>query len=644
MDGPLGSRANALKHHVDCPARQRDQPSGWPPDKPPRHVRLPASGGQTTEIVSGGDRLSVVLSVHSARAMLRPTRLAHLTNRLVVGLSLLASPTLVGCAVEDDVADEDLGDIGDGKSDSFGVVDREFTIDAGRMRRFTFTANAAFRVAVTQPDIAPADRSELTLSLKIPDGESVKAAAANEPTLVLEQGGGTSKFSLTVKNVGAKSITALLNVRPLGGFGELPNPNATIFPDITWQPPAVSTWPGAYVIFNNTGCSHDCKPADQQALAPRSVMIKMLVAAIDNVKDNGIIRVSNFNISSSNTAKPVVDALVRAIQTKHATVRIVMDEAQNNATSRTTQLAQLGADVRFLDGIHSTTSTGSPSVGIMHSKIVVVDDEVVFTGSNNFSGSGFVTNEENSVVLRGQDNAARIAAFQCDVDKMFAIGVAPGMPQRSDADRKTDMVKLDACNTTDVFFPPTGVAATGSSITFSKVLAAINGAARSVDIAPDMLAHPGIVSALISRAKKAKTAAKPFAVRLVLDASEEALNNPAFGECLSDAASKFDLDFEVRYWPGSSEIFQLMHHKFMIVDADDPTAATLYNGSANYSAKALKLSFENVTRYTTASHRQIVDAFTARFAQLFSQAKTASKLKSEDGIALPSCPLDIDTL
>ena len=31
-----------------------------------------------------------------------------------------------------------------------------------------------------------------------------------------------------------------------------------------------------------------------------------------------------------------------------------------------------------------------------------------------------------------------------------------------------------------------------------------------------------------------------------------------------------------------------MHHKFMLVDQDDPTGAQLYNGSANYSAKALK--------------------------------------------------------
>ena len=189
-----------------------------------------------------------------------------------------------------------------------------------------------------------------------------------------------------------------------------------------------------------------------------------------------------------------------------------------------------------------------------------------------------------------------------------------------------------------------GTIATGTATTFTNLTKAISGSTRSLDIAPDMLAHPGIVSAIVSRAKKAKTAGEPYAVRLVLDASDEALGNPAFGECLSAAADKFDLDIAVRYWPGTHEIFQLMHHKFMVVDAEVPAKATLYNGSANYSAKALKLSFENITRYTNTGHREIVDSFTARFGQLFTQAKTKAKLKVDDQLDVPSCPLNIDTL
>src|SRR6185503_6448129 len=212
--------------------------------------------------------------------------------------------------------------------------------------------------------------------------------------------------------------------------------------EMAWQPPALSAWPAAYVIFNNPGCGRACTQAEQTAQAPRSVMIKMLVSAIHEVKQGGTIRVSNFNISGSSSAKPVVDALLWAIQNKGATVKVVMDQAQNNATSRTTQLAGQGAQVRFLDGLHYTNSVGA-AVGIMHSKIVVVDDQIVFTGSNNFSSTGFIVNEENSVVLRAPTHSVRIAAFTCDVDKMFDIGVAAGQPQKTDAERKDLILALD---------------------------------------------------------------------------------------------------------------------------------------------------------------------------------------------------------
>jgi HKD family nuclease len=558
--------------------------------------------------------------------------------------SCLAALSLGGCLSDDDDGDEDLGDIGDGKSDSFGIVDKQVTIAAGHYRRFTFSANASFRVAVTQPDTDADARPQLALSLKKPDGTKTEAEAAAEPVMVDDEATNTNaKYTLTVKNVGDADAKAMLNVRPLAGFGDLPNPNAALYPEASWQPPAIDHWPASYVIFNNTGCGLKCSQTDQNALASRSVMIKMLVAAIHSVKDGGTVRVSNFNISSSSTAAPVVDALVWAMQNRHATVKIVMDDGQNVTTSKTTWLSQNGAQVRFLNGLTYTNSVG-PAVGIMHSKIVAIDDQVVLTGSNNFSGSGFVTNEENSVVLRAPENASRITSFVCDIDKMFEIGVPAGQMQLTDDQRKDAILALDACNGSDVWFPPTGLMATGSSITYDKVVKAIAAAQKSVAIAPDMMAHPGLVSALVSRAKKAKAAGTPFAIKLVLDASEEALGNPAFGECLAAAGAKYGLDIQVRYWRGTPEIFQLMHHKFMVIDGDDPSGATLYNGSANYSAKALKESFENVTRYSSAQYRQIVDAFTARFAKMFAEAKDKAALASEDHVTIPDCPLSLDSL
>jgi len=552
--------------------------------------------------------------------------------------ALIASSSLISCATSEDDEDEDLGDIGDGKADSFGIVDRATTIAPGHTRQFTFHVNAAFRIAITQPDTATADRQVLDSTLTEPTGKTDKLTKTAEPTFVFDDDTGTGKFKLVIRNTGTKTASVLLNIRPLGGFGALPDPNAAISPELAWQPGALATWPNTYPIFNNPGCGKTCTQAQQTEMGKRSVMIKMLVSAIHEVSDHGIVRVSNYNISSSAAAKPVVDALFWAMQTQHATVKIVMDDAQNVAGSQTTLLAQSGAEVRFLNGLHySGTST---SVGIMHSKIVAVDDKVVFTGSNNFSGTGLITNEENSVMLRAPANATRIGSFICDIDKMFDIGVEAGQPQKTDAERKTALLALDACNGTDVWFPPTGITATGSSITFEHVKDAIANAKRSISIAPDMMANPDLVYAIIARAKKAKTAGDPFSVKLVLDASEEALGNPAFGDCLEVSAQKHGYDLQVRYWRGNPDIFQLNHHKFMIVDEDDTSNAALYNGSANYSSRAMQYSFENVTRYRGEAYRQVVDAFTARFANMF----TAAQAKADLPVAAPSCPLSQSSL
>jgi len=538
---------------------------------------------------------------------------------------------LAACAMTD--PPEDLGDLGDGKADGAGIVDKSVTVNAGESRTFTFSTESSFRVAIGQPSTPAAKRPAIGLQIN-----ETKVDAVAEPGYVSDDGA-TGSFTLTVTNTGTEAASLVLNVRMLGDFGDMPHPNGSQYPDMTWQPASIDTWPATYVIFNNPGCGKTCTQADQSAMAPRSVMIKMLVSAIENVKEGGIVRVSNFNISSSQTAKPVVDALFYAMQMKHATVRIVMDQGQNVGTSETTVLSQMGAEVRFLNGLTYSNTTGGPTVGIMHSKIVAVDDQVVFTGSNNFSGTGFVTNEENSVVLRAPENSERIASFQCDIDKMFAIGVPAGQPQLTDDVRKDALLALDSCNGKDVWFPPSGVTATGKSVTSSTVISAIYKAKKSVSIAPDMLASPGIVYALIDRANQVPG----FRVHLVLDASEEALGNPAFGDCLAVAADAHGFDFDIRYWRGNQDIFQLMHHKFMIIDEDVAGGAILYNGSANYSARAMNYSFENVTRYDSKQYKPIVDAFTARFAKMRQVSMDKAALTAA-GITPPACPLDTSSL
>jgi phosphatidylserine/phosphatidylglycerophosphate/cardiolipin synthase-like enzyme len=561
-----------------------------------------------------------------------------------VALVSLGLGSVTACVEPDDGEGEDLGSIGDGKEDSFGIVDRAVTIDPGRSRWFQFTADVGFRITVGQPVDDPATRQTIRLTLSSPDGADEPRVEDVEPGVVLD---GDSMvpgpYRLTLRNLGDTRVELVLNVRPIAR-GILPDPNAAEPPPAEWTVPAMAEWPASYVIFNNTGCGHDCTQTDQTNLRPRSVMIKMVLAAIHEVKQGGTIRVSNFNISSSQSVAAVADALVWAINERDAKVRIVMDSAQNVAGSKTTWLAQQGADVRFLDGMHyeSASEPGVERVGIMHNKMLVVDDAVLISGSNNFSSTGLVTNEENSVVLRSPAYADRIGEFACAHDRMFDAGVLPGEAQLPDEDpvRSAAIRGLSACNGPDTWFPPTGAMEADTSYTYKAVTDAIYNAARSIDLAPDMFAHPGLVSAILSRARRAKAAGEAFRIRVVLDASEEALHNPAFGECLAEGAAEEGLDITVKYWPGTAEIYQLLHHKFMVIDAEDPTKAALYNGSANYSAKAFKWSFENVTRFSGSSPlRGLVEAFSSRFVRLYGEGKTKERLAAEDSLSIPSCPL-----
>lgn len=427
---------------------------------------------------------------------------------------------------------------------------------------------------------------------------------------------------------------------PSESGSELPDPDADEPPPADWLPPPVEEWPDAYVIFNNTGCGRACGKTDLEALKSRSVMVKMIVAAIHSVKEGGTIRVANFNISSSSGVTPVADALMFAMRERGATVKIAMDSGQDVADSRSSQLARDGAQVRFSRGLGFESSVdGSQQFGILHSKMVIVDDQVLFTGSNNFSSSGFITNEENSVVLRATAHGDRIAAFTCDFEAMFAAGSPPGAGPLADEDpaRAAAVASLDGCLTDETWFPPASMLTSGKSVAFGVLVGGIAAARESIDVAPDMLAHPGLVAALLDRARDAVAAGSPFRVRVALDASPEALGNPAFGQCLEDAAAAETLPIEVRYWRGNEEIFQLLHHKMMVIDGAGE-APVVFNGSANYSSKALKWSFENVARYRGEEFAELDHQFAVRFERIFAEAQTRADLAA-DGLVIPACPV-----
>jgi phosphatidylserine/phosphatidylglycerophosphate/cardiolipin synthase-like enzyme len=89
------------------------------------------------------------------------------------------------------------------------------------------------------------------------------------------------------------------------------------------------------------------------------------------------------------------------------TVSGVMDNGQVNSNQGTEYdpFMQAGLDVRR-DG----------NTGLMHHKVIIIDREIVITGSYNFSASAETTNDENVVIIR---NPAVAAEFLAEFNRVY---------------------------------------------------------------------------------------------------------------------------------------------------------------------------------------------------------------------------------
>ena len=108
-------------------------------------------------------------------------------------------------------------------------------------------------------------------------------------------------------------------------------------------------------------------------------------------------------IAYSFTLDELAEALIERAQSG-VNVSGVFDEDQyhSNAGTEFDTLKNAGLDVRL---------DGNPR--LMHHKVIIIDHEVVITGSYNFSNNAEHNNDENTLIIHNQDIAAQfLAEFQ----------------------------------------------------------------------------------------------------------------------------------------------------------------------------------------------------------------------------------------
>ena len=117
-----------------------------------------------------------------------------------------------------------------------------------------------------------------------------------------------------------------------------------------------------------------------------------LIKQIDGAKKS--IKVMAYGFTATNLAEALVRAKRRGVD-----VGLIQDEksAQNNRETLPILLAA-GIDVRS-DGKHA----------IQHNKVMLIDDDIVITGSYNFTKSAESRNAENIMIVRSSYAAKRYA-------------------------------------------------------------------------------------------------------------------------------------------------------------------------------------------------------------------------------------------
>lgn len=143
----------------------------------------------------------------------------------------------------------------------------------------------------------------------------------------------------------------------------------------------------AWNIKDNVHFSSNATYAEcSVCFTPGNPCTQKIVNRIDNAKKEILVQ------SYSFTSPEICQALERAHK-RNIVIKAIFDSSQENAIT-VYYLAKSGIEV-FIDKV----------AGIAHNKVMIIDEEIVLTGSFNFTKAAQTRNVENSVCLRSKNIA-----------------------------------------------------------------------------------------------------------------------------------------------------------------------------------------------------------------------------------------------
>lgn len=156
------------------------------------------------------------------------------------------------------------------------------------------------------------------------------------------------------------------------------------------------------VLFVLVGCSSKVETPEPQKLAPSPTYSIHFSGCVDAIvkeisKAKKTILVQAYYITHAKIVKALVDAKDRGVN-----VQVICDKGvTKNKTQKEILKRFHDAGISVLvDGVHQ----------IAHNKVMIIDDEVVITGSFNFTNAAESHNAENLVIVINSDWAEMYSA------------------------------------------------------------------------------------------------------------------------------------------------------------------------------------------------------------------------------------------
>ena len=323
--------------------------------------------------------------------------------------------------------------------------------------------------------------------------------------------------------------------------------------------------------------------------------------------------VNNINSASKSidiaaygwAAIPAVDKALAAAQERNVKIRIVYDTNTKNSN----YYPETVDFVKKYENTRSDAVYGSPKITnmLMHNKFAIFDGQKVYTGSMNFSTTGFSGFNHNDVIIINSRTIAEI--FEKEFEQMF------NGKFHTLKDKTTANSNIEIGNTKlSVYFSPQDKGITGA------VIPLVKNSKNYIYIPTFLFTHKALTNELISAHNRGVD------VRMIIDSTNTLGLHSAFNEL-----RRSGIPVKVENYAGK------MHAKTIIIDDE-----YLVLGSANFSNSGENKNDENML---VIQNSKLAKAYKSYFEYFWAKIpdkylKTTVRAESKDSIG--SCYDGID--